>query len=87
MRIFFEKTVYDQRKKAVATFEVEGEMVDFTAEQMPGGFAESLIPNAIVECEIVNGCIVAPVILYDETKQKEDEMRNRLHGLFKRKKQ
>ena len=86
MKIYLDRIDKDQNGLPVATFEVNEEMVTFKAEQMPLGFAENLIPNAIVECEIVNGTIVNPVILHEETKKKEEEMRNRLHSLFRRKK-
>ncbi len=87
MKIYLDRIDKDQNDNIIATFEVDGEMVSFAKGQMPEGFAHTLIKNAIVECEIVNGCIVNPVILHEETKQKEEEMKNRLHSLFKRKKQ
>ena len=75
----------DENGLPVATFEVGDGTVSFTSNQMPKGFLEALIPNAIIECEIVNGCIVNPAVLHKETKEKEKEMRSRLHSLFKRK--
>lgn len=87
MKIFLDRIDMDENGLPVATFEVEDKMVSFKSNQMPTGFAKELIANAIVECEIVDGCIVSPVILYEETKEKENEMKNRLHSLFKRKKQ
>ena len=84
MKIFLDRIDMDENGLPVATFDVEDKMVSFKSNQMPVGFAEVLIPNAIVECEIDNGFIVNPVILYEETKQKEEKMRNRLHSLFKR---
>ena len=86
MRIILDRIDMDEQGLPVATFEVGEKTVAFNVEQMPFGFAEQLIPNAIVECDIVNGIIVNPTILHEETKQKEDEMRNRLHSLFKRSK-
>ncbi len=85
MKIFLDRIDMDENGLPVATFEVEDKMVSFKSNQMPVGFAEALIPNAIVECEIVNGTIVNPVILHEETKQKEEKLKNRLHSLFKRK--
>ena len=86
MRIILDRIDMDEQGKPVATFEVGEETVAFRSEQAPNGFFESLIPNAIVECEIVDGSIVNPVILHEETKQKEIDMKNRLHCLFKRNK-
>ena len=85
MKIFLDRIAKNQYGENVATFEVDGEMVSFAEAKMPSGFASSLIPNAIVECDIVDGCIINPVILYEETKQKEEEMKKRLNSLFKRK--
>ena len=84
MRIILDRIDMNEQGLPIATFEVGEKTATFTVEQMPRGFAEQLIPNAIVECEIVDGAIVSPIILYEETKQKENEMRNRLHSLFKR---
>lgn len=86
MKIYLDRVDVDCNDKKIATFEVDGEMIDFGEEQMPSGFANMLISNAIVECEVVNGCIINPVILYEETKKKEEEMKSRLHRLFKRSK-
>ena len=86
MRIILDRIDMDENGLPIATFEVGEKMVAFNSSQMPIGFAKELIANAIVECEIVDGCIVSPVILYEETKEKENEMKNRLHSLFKRKK-
>ena len=86
MRIILDRIDMDEQGKPVATFEVAEETVAFHSEQMPNGFVDDLIPNAIVECEIIGGAIVNPVILHEETKKKETEMRNRLHSLFKRSK-
>ena len=86
MRIILDRIDMDDQGLPIATFEVGEKTVAFNVEQMPLGFAEQLISNAIVECEIVDGIIVNPTILYDETKQKEAEMKNRLHSLFKRSK-
>ena len=85
MKIFLDRIDIDDENNAVATFEVGDDMVAFTADKMPKNFVRTLIPNAIVECEIIDGCIVNPVILHDETKQKEEAVRKRLHSLFKRK--
>ena len=85
MRIVLDRIGYDSGGVAVATFEIGERMVDFKAEQMPTGFFESLIPNAIVECEIENGKIISAEILYEETKQREEKMRKRLQDLNKRK--
>ena len=85
MRIFLDRIDKDQNGLPVVTFEVDEKYISFSTEQMPNGFADSLIPNAIVECEIVDGAIVSPVILYEETRQKEEEMKKRLRSLFKRK--
>ena len=86
MKIYLDRIDKDQNGMPVVAFEVNEETVIFKSNQMPNGFVDSLIPNAIVECEIVDGCIVNPVVLYEETKQKEKEVRSRLHNLFKRKK-
>ena len=86
MKIILDRIDMNDKGLPVATFEVGEKMVAFCSEQMPAGFVDSLIANAIVECEIVDGCMINPVILYEETKQKENEMRNRLHSLFKRNK-
>ena len=85
MRIILDRIDKDENGLPIATFEVLEEFVSFEGENMPKGFVEGLIPNAIVECEIVDGRIVNPIILYEETKQKEEQMKNRLHSLFKRK--
>ncbi|MBE6674268.1 MAG: hypothetical protein E7596_04080 [Ruminococcaceae bacterium] len=85
MKIILDRIDKNQNGEKIATFEVDKETVSFTRDQMPSGFMEKLIPNAIVECEIASGNIVNPTILFDETKQKEEEMKNRLHSLFKRK--
>lgn len=85
MRIILDRIDTDKNGFAVATFEVGEKTVAFGSDQMPNGFVEKLIPNAIVECEIVNGNMVNPTILFEETKQREEEMKNRLHRLFKRK--
>lgn len=85
MKIILDRIDKNQNGEKIATFEVDKETVSFTRDQMPSGFMENLIPNAIVECEIASGNIVNPTILFDETKQKEEEMKNRLHSLFKRK--
>ena len=87
MKIILDRIDKNQDGMDVASFEVEGSMLYFTSEQMPNGFMEKLIPNAIVECEIVNGSIVSPTILFEETKQKEEEMKKRLKGLFTKRKQ
>ena len=86
VKIYLDKIDYDQTGMPVVTFEVNEEMVIFKNQQLPQGFVSNLIPNAIVECEIVDGCIVNPKVLHEETKKKEEEIRNRLHNLFKRKK-
>ncbi len=86
MRIFLDRIDMDENGLPIATFEVGKDTVSFESSQMPKGFLDEIIPNAIVECEIVDGCIVNPVIMHEETKQKEEEMRSRLHSLFKRKK-
>ena len=86
MRIILDRIDTDEQGLPIATFEVGEKTVSFRCEQMPLGFAEQLIPNAMVECEIVDGSIVNPVILCEETKQKEIEMKNRLHSLFNRSK-
>ena len=85
MKIFLDRIAKNQYGEDVATFELDGVMVNFGAGQMPSDFVASLIPNAIVECDIVDGCIVNPVILFEETKQKEEEMKKRRNSLFKRK--
>ena len=85
MKIFLDRIAKNQYGEDVATFELDGMTVSFDAAQMPSGFVRSLIPNAIVECDIVDGCIVNPVILYEETKRKEEEMKKRLNSRFKRK--
>lgn len=86
MKIILDRIDKNQNGEEIATFEVEQKSVSFTSEQMPSGFMEKLIPNAIVECEIVNGNIVDPTILFEETKQKEEEMKKRLHSLFSKRK-
>ena len=85
VKIILDRVSKDQSGKIVAVFEVEDNMVTFKDGQMPKEFAENLIPNAIVECEIVDGCIVNPVILYEETKQRENEMKELLNQIFGRK--
>ncbi len=87
MRIILDRIDKNQNGTEIATFEVEQKMVSFTSDQMPSGFMEKLIPNAIVECEITNGNIVDPTILFEETKQKEEEMKKRLHRLFSKRKE
>ncbi len=84
MKIILDRINLDNDGKTVAVFEVEDKMIAFGEEQMPKGFVLDLIPNSIVECEIVDGCIISPVILYEETKQREEKMRNRLNRLAKR---
>ena len=84
MKIYLDRIDRDKDGNLIATFEVDGETVCFEKEQMPAGFAETLIKNAIVECEIIDGTIVNPVLLHEETKKKEEEMKNRLHKLFKK---
>ena len=84
MKIYLDRIDRDKDGNLIATFELEGEMVCFEEDQMPEGFADTLIKNAIVECEIIDGCIVNPVLLHEETKKKEEEMKNRLHKLFKK---
>lgn len=86
MKIILDRIVENQKGEKIATFEVGEEFVSFTKEQMPKGFVETLIPNAIVECEIVNGKIINPVILYEETKKTEEEMKNRLQSIFSKRK-
>ena len=85
MRIILDRIDMDENGFPIATFEFGDEILSFRSNQMPSDFVENLIANAIVECEIIDGCIVNPTILFDETKQKEIEMRNRLNSLFKRK--
>ena len=84
MKIILDRVDTDDRGNSVAVFEVGEKTVAFKEEQMPNGFAHSLIPNAIVECEIEDGCIIHPVILLEETKQREEEMKKRLLKLAKR---
>ena len=86
MKIFLDRIDKDQNGNKIATFEVDEETVTFKSEQMPKGFADMLIRNAIVECEIVDGHIVNPTILYEETKKKEEEMKQRLNSLFSKRK-
>ena len=85
MKIILDRIDMDEMGLPIATFEVGGGMMTFGSDKMPKGFTDELISNAIVECEIVDGCIVNPVVLYDETKQREEKMRKRLQGLNKRK--
>ena len=87
MKIILDRIDMDANGLPVATFEVGDNMVSFKITQMPKDFVQELIPNAIVECEIENGTIINPVILFEETKKKEEEMRNRLNRLAKRNKQ
>ena len=86
MKIFLERIDLDENGNKIATFEVDGKNVQFSTEQADEGFFDTLIPGAIVECEIVDQKIVNPVILLKETKETEEKMKNRLHSLFARKK-
>ena len=85
MKIILDRIGLDKDGKKIATFEVGEKMVSFKEEQVPLNFLETLIPNAIVECDIIDDKIANPVILVEETKAKEEKMRNRLNSLFKRK--
>ena len=86
MKIILDRIDKDKNNVSIACFEDEnGDSLFINETDMPQGFFEKLFVGAIVECEIASGNIVNPTILFDETKQKEEEMKNRLHSLFKRK--
>jgi hypothetical protein len=85
MKIILDRIDLDGNGSKIATFEVDERFIAFSHMQVPDGFFDSLIPNAIVECEIIDGKIVNPVVLVEETKEAEEKMRRRLNGLFKRK--
>lgn len=85
MRIILDRIDRDSQGNRIATFEVGDNMVSFGCQQVPKGFFDELIPNAIVECEIIDNEIVNPVVLTEETLENEEKMKKRLHSLFKRK--
>ena len=85
MRIYLDRVDYDQFGNKIATFEVDGKMVSFDIKQAPIDFFDELIPNAIVDCEIIDNKIVNPLVLIKETQVAEENMKKRLSSLFKRK--
>ena len=86
MRLVLDKIEKTQNGNKIAVFEGENTTYEFFETNMPDGFLESLKVGMIIEAEIVDGSLVCPNILIEETNKKREEMSSRLKGLFNRNK-
>ena len=86
MRLVLDKIEKTQNGNIIAVFEGENTTYEFFETNMPNGFLESLKVGMIIEAEIVDGSLVCPNILIEETNKKREEMSSRLKGLFNRNK-
>ena len=84
MKIYLDRIDYDNNGEIIATFELDEDFVRIKGSQMPNGFAETLVPNAVVECEISDGLMRNPKMLLEETKLREEKMRGKLKSLFEK---
>ncbi len=87
MKIILDRIDKDQNGTSIACFEDEnGEILLISELNMPQSFIEKLFVGAIVDCEIESGKIISASVLYDETKQREEKMKNKLKNLFNKRK-
>ena len=84
MKLILDRITQNQSGKRIATFECGEDEIDISEDNMPHGFMNTLFVNAIVEAEYKNGKLINPIILTEESENKQAEMKNRLHNLFKK---
>ena len=81
MRLVLDKIEKTQNGNKIAVFEGENTTYEFFETNMPDGFLESLRVGMIIEAEIVDGSLVCPSILIEETNKKIGEIMDRLNVL------
>ena len=81
MKMILDRINKDQNGKIIACFEVGDDIIKVREENMPSGFATQLYSNVIIECEYVDGKIVNPVLLVEETEARLAKIREKLSGL------
>ncbi len=86
MRLVLDRIEKIENGKRVAVFECENTMLSICEENMPPKFIDDLKSGMILESEVENNTLISPVILYEETENKQKEIKKRLNNLFNRKK-
>lgn len=86
MRLVLDRIENTQDGKKIVVFEGDTASYDILEENMPVGFIESLEVGMILEADIVDGNLMSPRILADETNKKRQNIKSRLNNLFNRNK-
>ncbi len=86
MRLILDRIEKMQNGKRIAVFECGESFFNIHEDNMPAEFMDELKSGMILEANIESDFLVSPIILYKETEEKQKEMKNRLNGLFNRKK-
>lgn len=75
-----------QNGKRIAIFENGDSFFNIHEDNMPPEFINELKTGMILEAEIKDNILISPIILINETEEKQNEMNNRLNKLFDRNK-
>lgn len=86
MKIILDRIEFNSKNEKIAVFEYGEETLTVHESDLPTDFANSIKSGDIIECTIENGVIHSPVILTEETENKQVEMQERLNKLFNRNK-
>ena len=86
MRLILDRIVENRQGEKTAVFESNDCMVEISENDMPSGFIKQLTYGIIIEARLVDGKLIDPILLTNETEKKLDANRQRLNRLRNRNK-
>lgn len=86
MKLILDRIAQNQQGEKIAVFECDDNMIEINENDMPNGIFEQLSYGIIIEAQIVNGKLINPILLKDETEKKLELNRGRLNRLRNRNK-
>lgn len=86
MKLTLDRINRDENGKIVACFEGDDGMILIKEDDMPKDLVNQLFENAIIECDYANGKITSAVVLTEETKNREEKMREKFSRILSKRK-
>ena len=86
MKLILDRINKNANGKRIFAFEGDNGVVFINEDSMPKDFPNQLFENVIIECEYKNNMLINPVVLLEETKEREEKMKNRLSAILNKRK-
>ena len=86
MKLILDRISQNQEGERIAVFECDENMIEINENDMPDGVFDQLNYGIIIEAKLVDGKLINPILLKDETEKKLELNRARLNRLRNRNK-